>query len=49
MENVIKCTECNNKSIHKESFIDLSIPVKFNKKIIDSLNKSFEQFFLLNY
>ena len=45
MENVIKCTECNNKSIHKESFIDLSIPVKFNKKIIDSLNKSFEQFF----
>ena len=45
MENVIKCNECENKSIHKENFIDLSIPVKYNNKIIESLKQSLEQFF----
>ena len=45
LENIIKCTECENESIHQEKFIDLSIPVKNNNKKIESLKQSLEQFF----
>ena len=45
LENIIKCTECENESIHQEKFIDLSIPVKYNNKIIESLKQSLDQCF----
>ena len=41
----IKCKECNNISSHDELYIDISLPVKNNNILIESLEKSFECFF----
>ena len=42
----IKCKECNNISSHDEIYIDFSLPIKKGKTVIDTLEKSFENFFL---
>ena len=42
--NII-CKECNNISSHDEIYIDFSLPIKKGKIVIDSLEKSFENFF----
>ena len=41
----IKCKECGNISSHDEIYIDISLPIKKNNKVIDSLENSFEYFF----
>ena len=43
--NNIKCKECGNISSHDEIYIDISLPIKKGNKVIDSLEKSFENFF----
>ena len=42
----IKCLQCGNISSHDEIYIDISLPIKKGKLVIDSLDKSFEYFFL---
>lgn len=42
----IKCKECGNISSHDEIYIDISLPIKKGVKPIDSLEKSFEYFFI---
>ena len=41
----IKCKECGNISSHDEIYIDISLPIKKGKLVIDTLEKSFENFF----
>ena len=41
----IKCRECGNISSHDELYIDFSLPIKKGKIMINSLEKSFENFF----
>ena len=41
----IKCKECGNISCHDEIYIDFSLPIKKNKIVINTLEKSFECFF----
>ena len=41
----IKCKECGNISSHDEIYIDFSLPIKKNKIVINTLEKSFECFF----